>query len=305
MIAVGNTGTADSPQIAMDEGGNAIAVWKQYDGSDFHIWASYFDGRAWGAAEFIETEDNTENSDSPQIAINNDGDAIAVWSQHDGFRYNIWANNFDGSAWDTAEMIESDNSGSATLPQIAMDDSGNAIAVWEQRDGNRNISANYFNGTAWGTARLIESVDTGNAYYPQIAMNGEGNAIAVWSQYDGFNYNIWANNFEDTAWGTAEIIDTTNIGSAYSPQIAMDPVGDAVTVWEQDDSFRYNIWANFLDADVEEGEVAEWGIGIPIEAEKTNDAVSPQLAMDDEGNAIAVWRQFNGSKFSIYANRFE
>lgn len=48
-------------------------------------------------------------------------------------------------AWGTAQLIETDNAGNATLPQIAVDGSGNAIAVWRQHDGTRdNIWANRF-----------------------------------------------------------------------------------------------------------------------------------------------------------------
>lgn len=39
------------------------------------------------------------------------------------------------SGWDAAKMIESANAGDAVVPQVAMDDSGNATAVWNQFDG--------------------------------------------------------------------------------------------------------------------------------------------------------------------------
>lgn len=40
-------------------------------------------------------------------------------------------------AWGTAALIETNNAGSAYVPQIAMEGNGNAIAVWEQSDGTR------------------------------------------------------------------------------------------------------------------------------------------------------------------------
>ena len=99
--------------------------------------------------------------------------------------------------WGTAVLIETDNAGDAGLPQVAVDGSGNAIAVWGQSDGTRyNIWANrYVVGTGWGTAGLIETNNAGDAGYPQVAVDGSGNAIAVWGQYDGTRYNIWANSF--------------------------------------------------------------------------------------------------------------
>ena len=106
--------------------------------------------------------------------------------------------------------------------------------MWQQSDGTRyNIWANRFNGTSWGTAELIETDNAGNAQYPQIAFDSSGNAIAVWRQSDGTRYNIWANRFNGTSWGTAELIETDNAGNAQYPQIAFDSSGNAIAVWSK------------------------------------------------------------------------
>jgi hypothetical protein len=49
---------------------------------------------SWGTAELIET-DNAGDAYNPQIAFDASGNAIAVWNQTDGTRYNIWANYFE------------------------------------------------------------------------------------------------------------------------------------------------------------------------------------------------------------------
>ena len=153
--------------------------------------------RVWGTAELIETDD-AGSAGSPQIAFDGSGNAIAVWEQSDGIRDNIWSNRYDATTgWDTAELIETDT-GWVNYPQIAVDSSGNAIAVWEQFDGTKdNIWSNRYDATTgWGTAELIETDDAGSADMPQIACDGSGNAIAVWEQSDGTRDNIWANRYE-------------------------------------------------------------------------------------------------------------
>ena len=50
--------------------------------------------KAWGTAALIET-DNAGGASTPQIAIDASGNALAVWSQSDGTRDNIWANRFE------------------------------------------------------------------------------------------------------------------------------------------------------------------------------------------------------------------
>jgi hypothetical protein len=68
-----------------------------------------------------------------------------VWRQYDGAHYSIYANHFNGTNQGTAELVEADNAGNAGYPQIAIDSSGTAIAVWTQSDGTRtNVYANRF-----------------------------------------------------------------------------------------------------------------------------------------------------------------
>lgn len=97
----------------------------------------------------------------------------------------------------------------------------------------------------WHTAVLLETDSTGDAYSPQVVMDATGNALAVWFQYDGARYNVWANRYTaGVGWGTAGLIETDDAGSAYGPQIAMNANGDAVAVWYQSDGTRFDIWAN-------------------------------------------------------------
>jgi hypothetical protein len=290
---------ADMAQIAIDPYGNALAVWAQHDGTSYNIWANRYTASAgWGTAGLIET--GTGDANSPQIAIDANGNAIAVWHQSDGTRDNIWANRYTaGAGWGTASLIETGD-GTTTYPQIAIDANGNAIAVWRQYDGTRyNIHANRYDaaGAGWGTASLIES-GNGNVLEPQIAVDPNGNAMAVWPQVDGTSYSIWANRYiAGAGWGTASLIDTA-AGAAHEPQIAIDPNGNVIAVWIQQDGTAFSIHANRYDA-----AGAGWGTASLIET-ATGEAYDPQIAIDRSGNAIAVWRQFDGTRFNIHANRY-
>ena len=151
------------------------------------------------------------------------------------------------TGWGTAQLIETDNAGSASWPTLAVDSSGSALAVWEQSDGTRqNIWANrLIPATGWGTAQLIETDNAGNTSRPQVAVDPLGNALAVWVQSDGTRDNIWANRFSTaTGWGTARLIATDDAEGASSPRVAIDSSGNALAVWQQYDGTRTNIWAN-------------------------------------------------------------
>jgi uncharacterized protein YbdZ (MbtH family) len=198
---------------------------------------------SWGKAQVIESND--EHALSPQVAMDGEGNAIAVWNTWDGTLYSIWSNRYVvGEGWGLATPIETDDM-SAEFPQVAMDGEGNAIAVWQQSDGSRfSIWSNrYVVGEGWGLAQPIETEIFG-ASSPQVAMDRDGNAIAVWEQADGTQWNIWSNRFAvGVGWGVAELVET-NDGSAYHPQVATDGDGDAIAVWFQWDGSRFSIWSN-------------------------------------------------------------
>src|SRR6266403_4064188 len=112
--------------------------------SSLLIWGSsllvpdhlYAQTLGWGAATSIGLT-FTPKGQLPKIAADPQGDAIAVWAQGDSAGVlSIWANRYDvgSGSWGTATLIEN-NSGLAFLPQVGMDNNGNAIAVWVQNDG--------------------------------------------------------------------------------------------------------------------------------------------------------------------------
>ncbi|MBI5055613.1 MAG: hypothetical protein HZB61_03225 [Nitrospirae bacterium] len=303
LIETDDTGDASRPQVAADSNGNAIAVWEQWDGSTNNIWANQFTtSSGWGTAELIETDD-TGDAFRPQIAVGPNGNAIADWYQSDGLINNIWANRYTaGSGWGTAGLIETDDAGDALNPTIAVDSNGNAAAVWEQWDGLMNsIWANrYTAGSGWGTAGLIETDDTGNASRPQVAVDSNGNAIAVWYQWDGSTNNIWTNRYTaGSGWGTAGLIETDNTGDASRPQVAVDSNGNAIAVWYQSDGSTNNIWTNRYTAG------SGWGTAGLIETDNAGNALNPRMAVDSNGNAIAVWQQHDGLINSIWTNSYK
>ncbi len=285
------------PRLAMDPAGNGLAVWLQSDGVRYNVWANrYTAGVGWGTASLIETNDGSPMNGLPSVAMDAQGNGLAVWTQSDGTRYNIWANRYvAGSGWGTPTLIETDNAGDARTPQVAMDPSGNAVAVWEQSDGVRyNIWANSYSAVdgSWGTATLLET-NNGDASGSAITMGHAGNALAVWVQSDGVHYNLWANRYiVGSGWGTATMITANVIGV----RIAGDADGNAMAVWMGGTSWPWNVGATSYSV------ASGWGVGTLVEADTAN-SVYPEVAMDINGNAIAVWYR-DTAKDNRWANLY-
>jgi uncharacterized protein YheU (UPF0270 family) len=250
-IDQGGGNSALHPQVAIDAEGNAVAVWHEYDGTRFNIRSNRYQANRWGTAEPIET-DNDGNAKFPQVAMDAEGNAVAVWHQFDGTRDSIWFSRYQANRWGTAEPIETDDDGNAKFPQVAVDAQGNAVVVWERSHGTSvDIWSNrYTPGGGWRSPERIEA-NKGGSLKPKVAVDAEGNAVAVWTQYEGGtsdNDNVWSNHYDAATarWGIAQAIDEYDEGNAWTPQVAMNPDGDAIAVWVQGEAVTGQIWSNRL-----------------------------------------------------------
>ena len=309
LIETGDAGEALLPQIAVNAQGDAIAVWQQSDGVSIDLYANRYTAAAgWGTAQKIEADD-TGVAQNAQVAIDTNGNAIAVWQQPNvNGRDAIWANRYTaGTGWGAAALIES-GIFDAGNPQVAIDGSGNAIAVWWQSDGARNnlVANRYVAGSGWGTAAVIETDSTGDVSAPQIAMDTAGNAIAVWAWASAvpngptYEYTVWANRYTAASgWGTAGPIDSVNNSTANpAPHVALDGSGNAIAVWHRPDGSWDSIWANRYAAG------SGWGTSVLVETDNTNSARDARVAFDANGNALAVWTQSFGGVANVMANRY-
>lgn len=302
--------TAQQPHVAIDDNGNAIAVWMQsnyaQNRSAADIWASRYTAQAgWGAPVLIES--SFAEAGEPRVAMDGAGNAIAVFSQQVGERIGIYASRFEpATGWGPATAVETDDSVEGVVPQIAMEASGRATVVWQaviftggavsgyQVRGNR-----YTPAAGWGSAVPV-GIATNNAT-PWVAVDGAGNAVAVWVARDGTWDSIWsARTVAGGGWTVPVLIETDNTNSARTPHVAFDGSGNAVAVWAQSDGLRDNIMANRYVAGV------GWGGAVLIETDNAGYAYEPQVVVDGSGNATAVWSQHNAAGFThnAWANRY-
>jgi predicted enzyme related to lactoylglutathione lyase len=242
------------------------------------------------------------------VAVDANGNAIAVWRQKSGTYYSIYANRYNAGVgvWSGAVLIAADDN-NAYSPQVAVDPDGNAIAVWQQRLGTHNrIYANRWDAgaSAWSGAVIIDAGDN-NAGNPQVAVDANGNAFAVWMQFDGTYNNIYANRYDTLsgAWSGAVYIDIYSYDSEY-PQVAVDANGNAIAVWEQ-----YNGTYSWIRAIRYDALSGTWFgteiINARYYGTHANISEFPQVAVNANGSAIAVWQQYDGTYKSIFANRWE
>jgi hypothetical protein len=218
----------------------------------------------------------------PQVAQDQHGNSLAVWEEAAGTRYNIWAQHRPaGKAWSAATQIKTPGSGNAHRPRIAFDRNGNALAIWEQADGDRVgiWSSHFVAAMGWGNATRVES-GVGKASTPDIAIDSKGHAVAVWHQLEGTQTQVWANRYlAFSGWGqAAPIAGGTN--DALNPRVSVDAKGNAVVLWQQFDKSSADIWASQSKAG------RGWGPGQLIKTDHADNAYPP-VTVDGDGKIYA------------------
>lgn len=297
------------PAVALDAGGTAVVVW-----SDSSVSAGKVFSRrntpdsGWSALKQIDR--NEDDASPAKLAVNLEGNAIAVWAQGD-FEGTvevgetgsaIWSSRYtaDGG-WEASVRVDSEDAGEASDAHVALDADANAIAVWHQFDGTKEsiwASRSTPDG-GWDPPTIIDPNNRGHAGDPRVAIDPDGNAIAAWHQSDSTRAQIWSNDFTPgKGWGTATRIDSNNQGEARLPDVAMDRDGNAIVVWHQPHGSRRSIWSNRRTPS------AAWGSPERIDAEDIGDADHARIGVDADGYAIAVWKQSNGITTDIWANRY-
>ncbi len=299
LIEQNNAGNANYPSVALTESGNAMAVWVQNDGTYYRIYANrYQKGIGWLDAIYIDQ--NTGDASFPRLAMDPLGNAIAVWSQHDGVRFNIWANRYaTGTGWGTAVLLENMNSGGAVNPDVAMDRYGNALAVWTQSTGSRSdiYYSWYTTGASWQYPELVEQDDIANSDHCRVAMTPYGTAVVVWLREYGV-WDLWTNTYSRSGgWGTAELLETDGAGNVMNPVVSMNSQMETLVTWSQSDGTTFNIWANVFRSGT------GWESAEMIEPAGDTDAYIVAGCMDGSGNAMVVWYQFIKYNLCFLSNR--
>jgi hypothetical protein len=134
---------------------------------------------------------------------------------------------------------------------------------------------------------------------PHIVIDVNGNATAVWEEYDGTRFNIWTKRrIAGQIWSNPSLLEKDNSGDAYSPQIAIDGIGNVTVVWKQSDGKRFSIYANRYVNDI------GWEGATQIEngIDKQVNASAPLVTYDASGYAMVAWQQTQGLTSKTWIN---
>jgi hypothetical protein len=286
-----------SPDVASDAQGDSVAVWLQFDGANARVQVAYRPaGGSFGAPQTLSAAGYEARE--PRVAMNAAGEAVIVWSLGSGLSEEAQASSaapggIFGAAQDLTGFTEA-----ASLPQVALNSHGDAIAVWEGWDGShiRIQEASRLAGASFGAPEFLSPAGE-NAGTPQIAFDSSGDAFAAW-RFDGSPASTIQGDYRPAggAFAAPQTVSTPSSQPAQAPQVAFDAQGEGVLAWQQSDGSEPRIYAS----------VRTPGSSGSFNAPSTLDpggqeAYEPSVAGDGLSATIVSWKTFNGATNSTQA----
>ncbi len=229
--------------LAVGPDGEAFAIYQQNQSGGLNRTSvsRFVTGEGWKAPVPLPVPQG--ETSSPAIAASADGSVVAVWKA----RINggpsvagIFASHYTpDDGWSAPETLEpANNNVLSTIPQVAVDDTGRAIAIW--RYGNELRWRRYEPASGWtATATLFPAGAQPTRESSFLTTNGAGKAAVI--RFSG--NDVLVRRFDPTTgWADAETIANNNFLSGS--RIGIDPNGNLHAIYKKQPAWvtrRYDV----------------------------------------------------------------
>lgn len=234
-----DTQDAADAQVSVDAEGRAIAVWERFDGSRFIIQSRVWNGIEWLPVQNVSPTGLNLDAIFPQVGLDEEGNAIAVWALGTEDSFTIQGSTYDGASWSEPKTV-SEVGENVTGPQLGVDSSGNAVAIWGAKGSSFPVKASVWNGTMWSPPETLSKNDK-NTNAQQLSVDTQGNAVAIWeiATEEGriIQTSIWNQSF----WSEPVKISAADSDYNFGPQVSLNSSNAATAIW----SFTQGVQSSF------------------------------------------------------------
>jgi hypothetical protein len=232
-LAPNEWGQREEPELAMNEAGEAVAVWKQFEQSTIVAKVRTPSGE-WGPRETLSPEGSPYGE--IDVAVGPAGEAVAVWSQIPRFgsnsEYRIESSfRPPGGHWEPAVTL-SDPEHESYSPQVAIAPTGRiAVAFYGYLDSpetHPTVQVTEKQGGQWSPPQAISG--TANAAFPKVEASTAGTTV-VWQSLEVESEERWieaASRTTSGKWGHPVELSGPE---SFEPEIGADAAGTAVAIW--------------------------------------------------------------------------
>ncbi len=274
------------PALAMNGGGNAVALWQGYDTIEHSTvirTASLPFGESWSSPETLSPGGKTAMY--PKVAIDLMGQMIGVWEAAIGTTFSIQAaiGQFDGS-WGPALTL-SENAYDNTCPDIDIDASGNGLLLWQMRFNGAFVieTSDYTSGSDTWSSPAMLTVSSRTLLFPKAVVNATGKSFAFWQQLSSLANVIQASTSNlGMEWSAPVTLSNPSYNST-SVQGAINDSGLAIALWQQGTETGITIGAAICSPE------GVWGEAATLSTDGTF-STNPIVAMNASDKIVVIWQ---------------
>jgi hypothetical protein len=290
-----------APQVAVDARGDAAVVWASLGLGGWMVQAAYRPaGGDWQLGGVLAPP--AQGTAAPDVAFDAAGNAVAVWAGTEGKDWHVQASYrpTTGTWGPTATLSARDASGSLE-PRAVVERNGDVLAVWSRTTSTTALveaaTRTAATGT-WGKPRRLSPAGQ-SALDPKAAVDARGYGVVVWTASTPGGLDVGAvTRLPGKNWARPTTITGSAAGS-LSPAVALDERGDALVVWSHATATGARIQASYLPAGT-----AAWSPARSI-SDAGADAITPQVALDANGDGAVAWARFDGATFLIQVGGYD
>lgn len=293
--------------VALDASGAGFLVWTQLDVSGHSLWAANTTASGFGTAVLLEALD-TNTLDVAQ-GITPTGAGLVTWTQNDGTRNRAWSASYaKATGFAPAVVLESTTAGSVRNNGLAVASNGNALAFWSKSGTPTTMHASRFVNGVWSDDVTMLAQGPGTAFDPDFGFAADGSGHLVWQQQGSVDgqgqsgvVNVLSRKLSNAgSWEAALALEAsaTAVLASSRPRVVVDGAGNAIAVWVQKVGVNFQVWTSCHAAGT------GW-LGASLLTTEAGDASDPQVVLDANGNATAVWMQPSNGHVSAWYSRLQ
>jgi hypothetical protein len=271
------------PKISLNDSNYAVAVFQTFDGvNTYTIQQAYTsDGGIHWTTSLSPLATSSDAITDPHVALEPENTAISVWTGSDGSGHTIIQAKYSSDAGVTWSSVLDLSSTGAQTPEVAINSTLEAVAIWEN-GGVIQYTSSTDGGETWSTVDNISLLP--DASEPKLAFCGIGNAVAVWKRNNGTHDVVESSySFNGGATWSDPIVISDDSQNADVPQVSMNDDGAVIITWQSDNgspaaiqyAYSFNGGNAFSD---------------PITLSPlTENCVEPKVSINDDGVASIVF----------------
>lgn len=257
------TGNQRLPDVDSNGENIFVIVWNSFiEGEGNNVFAKLISSLGTVLVNEYKVNDAvSESKIHPDVTMYSNGDFIVIWDQEEQGQLNYYVKLFDsyGTLIDGPFKVNkilsvgpSEPGGKSGLPDIAVNETGDAVAVWERISSTDvSIAGRLFNiYTKKASKEILIDPPAGGIIQsrPMVDINEAGDIIVTWIEYQiaDATYDVYAMKYHASInkWGNKISPHHSPDGIQALPAVKIIENGQFVIVWTSDN----DVYMRFYNA---------------------------------------------------------